>query len=106
MRCQNESRPMPQGVLNRRQRLPDTRVVHNAPVVQGNVKVDPHEDASAVERKITHGKLGHWLVRPLAGSLECLFVRMPVRSNACSFECLFVRMLVRSNVFRSLFKGM
>jgi hypothetical protein len=62
MRGQNQPRPVPQGVFDGGQSFADARVVHDASVFQRNVEVDAHEDAVAVEREITDGKLGHWLV--------------------------------------------
>jgi hypothetical protein len=53
---------VPQGILDRGERLADAGVVHNAPVFEGYVKVNPHEYAIAVEREIADRELGHWLV--------------------------------------------
>src|ERR1700744_762284 len=49
VRSQNESRAMPQSVLDGRQRLADARVVHHTAVVKRNVEVDGHEEALVVQ---------------------------------------------------------
>ena len=70
MRRQNQARSMTQSVLDGRQGFADARIVHHSAIFERNVKVDPHENAVTVERKITDRQLGHWLVRPLAGLIE------------------------------------
>jgi hypothetical protein len=64
VRRENQPRAVPQSVLDGGKGFADARVIDHAAVFQGNVEVDAHQDASAVQRQITDGKLVHWLVRP------------------------------------------
>jgi hypothetical protein len=48
-----------QRVLDAGQSFTDTRVIHNATVIERDVEVDTHEDAVIVEREIADRKLGH-----------------------------------------------
>ena len=59
MRGKNEPRAVAQRVLDGGQGFADARVVHDAAVVERDVKVDAHENAVVVERKIADGKFGH-----------------------------------------------
>src|SRR5260370_36988060 len=70
MRGQNESRPVPQGVLDRRKGFANSRVVHNPSVLERHVEVDAHEDSVTVEREIADRQLGHWLVVLNVGGLK------------------------------------
>ena len=59
VRSQNQARPVAQRIFDGGQGFADAGIVHDAPVFQRHVEIDAHENAVAVERKITNGKLGH-----------------------------------------------
>src|SRR5208282_4974903 len=59
VRREDEARAVTQSVLDGGQGFADAGVVHDAAVVERDVEVDAHEDATIVERKIANRKFGH-----------------------------------------------
>src|SRR5947207_3129082 len=66
MRSQNQTRSMSKSVLDGGQCLAHARVVHNAAVVEGNVEVNPHENAAVGDGEVSNRKFRHDAQRPLA----------------------------------------